>query len=512
MVDTGTHTERAVRHKPRVPGRPARPAGTSRTTRRRTGAARALLSRGGRAVLPWVLATPLAFSDGAGARPTAPDAFCAAAPQSPLCQGQVVACSTCHAGPPALNPFGVDVAVALPRDTPFEAGLALAIDHVGTLDSDADGTDNLEEITLGTLPADPFSVPTPLAPAAGDNPFYALDTWDAALALRRVAITYCGESPTKADLDALEDAADPRAAVHAALDACLQSAFWRTEALPRLADPRIEPDAFAGADADDTLADYRWDYRLFVHALTDGRDARDLLLADYHIAEDGSRIHAIVPRPEPQYDATLGKLWSGGGQPVPREHRAGMLTTQWFLAMNTMFSQLPRTTAAQAYRAYLGQDIAQGEGIHPVAGEPRDVDQKGVDAPACAACHSTLDPLAYAFSAYNGLDALTSDRFDEIFAANTIGAYAPERTPWDRTSTIMHTPVHSVRAWAEVAAGTEAFRRTLATMFFQHMFDDAPLAHEFHAFRTAYERLRDTGHSADALLHDLVDTDAFGRP
>ena len=31
-----------------------------------------------------------------------------------------------------------------------------------------------------------------------------------------------------------------------------------------------------------------------------------------------------------------------------------MLTHRWFLMSNTMFTAIPRTTAAQAYRAYLG--------------------------------------------------------------------------------------------------------------------------------------------------------------
>ena len=56
----------------------------------------------------------------------------------------------------------------------------------------------------------------------------------------------------------------------------------------------------------------------------------------------------------------------GGGQPLDVEHRAGMITTQWFLVINTMLSDLPRTTAAQAYRSYLGEDIARQEGIWPV--------------------------------------------------------------------------------------------------------------------------------------------------
>ena len=70
---------------------------------------------------------------------------------------------------------------------------------------------------------------------------------------------------------------------------------------------------------------------------------------------------------------------------------------------NTMFTSIPRTTAAQAYRAFLGYDIAKLEGLWPVAGEPADYDNKGVGAPACAGCHATLDPLTYPFSRYEGI-------------------------------------------------------------------------------------------------------------
>ena len=44
--------------------------------------------------------------------------------------------------------------------------------------------------------------------------------------------------------------------------------------------------------------------------------------------------------------------------------RAGMLTTRWNLVFNTMFTAMPRTTAAQIYRSYLGLDIAKSEGLY----------------------------------------------------------------------------------------------------------------------------------------------------
>ena len=68
-----------------------------------------------------------------------------------------------------------------------------------------------------------------------------------------------------------------------------------------------------------------------------------------------------------------------------------------------MFTSIPRTSAAQAYRAYLGYDISKMEGLQAVVDEPVDYDAKGVEAPDCAVCHRTLDPLTYPFSRYDGL-------------------------------------------------------------------------------------------------------------
>jgi len=470
--------------------------------------------------LRWCFVVVLLTSTSAAAKPTAPDIACSHLSDSPLCRGQTLSCRTCHAGPPTFNAFGLDVTIALADvDGGFADALPLALDAVGGDDSDGDGISNTEELALGTMPGDAFS----FAPNGGvevdfvdenGNPFFTLNTWDAAVAFRRVTVTYCGRSPSYDEmraLSALDDGA-ARQAVHDHLDECLASDFWLQQGLPRLADPRVKPEAAIGKDSENPLGDYEWDYRLFVHVLSDGRDARDLLLADYHVDENGDVVDGIVPRPEPVYEPATGKLWSGGGQPVPPEHRAGMLTTQWFLGNNTMFSELPRTTAAQAYRAYLGEDIALGEGIHPVVGEPRDVDHKGVDAPACAACHSTLDPLSYAFSAYNGFDVLTEERFEETFYEDLIGAYDPSRTTYQGDGVFDGVAVPTLRDWAQQAVASDAFARNLGEMFFTHIFDDDVAPSEFADFDAAVRRLRDSDFSANALVHDLVDTPAFGRP
>lgn len=248
------------------------------------------------------------------------------------------------------------------------------------------------------------------------------------------------------------------------------------------------------------LADYAWDYRPFSYILTGHRDARDLLLADYHMGEDGQVLEGVVPSYE-------NSVFGPGGQPLEPERRAGMITTQWFLVIHTMFSALPRTSAAQPYRAYLGADNAKSEGIFPVEEKPRDVDEKGVDQPTCAVCHSSLDPLAYAFAAYEGIG-----RLDDPYDFEASGTFNPTRTPWSTESHLFGEPVSDLVAWAEVAASSEMFQRNLALMFWEHAIGRPPLSDEQEAFQAVWRALPADGYSANRLIERIVLTDAFGVP
>lgn len=442
------------------------------------------------------------------AKPQGPMAFCGAYPDAPGCQGTIVTCSQCHDGPPTFNAFGMRVAEALWESSGYDgsgyaAALPAALAAVESEDSDGDGLTNLEEILLGTAPGNPQSHwAEPVLVGELDNPHFLVGEWDPAFAYRRVSINYCGVSPTYEDLQALKQAVDPRQAVHELLDACLESDYWKNEALHRLADKRIRPLKAVGKDGDIILADYDWDYRLFSYVLSGDRDARDLLRATYHVDEDGEVVTGTVGRAP---GSLLGMpIRVGSGQPLEAQRRAGMITTQWFFVVNTMFSQLPRTTAAQAYRAYLGQDIAKGEGIMPVEGEPRDVDNKGVQNPTCAACHSTLDPLAYAFSSYNGIEI-------SLFG-NPTGRYEEDRTPWGGDGFLFGQPVLDVVDWAHTASDSDLFKRNLASMFFEHALGHGPQPGDNTQFAALWQSLPEDGYSANRLLHRLVDTDAFGVP
>ena len=172
-----------------------------------------------------------------------------------------------------------------------------------------------------------------------------------------------------------------------------------------------------------------------------------------------------------------------------------------------MFAQLPRTTAAQAYRAYLGKDLAKGEGIVPVAGEPRDVDGANVAQGECAVCHSTLDPLAYSFSTYTGIDPI------QAFLFNTIGTYDDGRTPWEGDGVIFGQRVNDLMEWIQVAIATDEFKQKIATDVWFQALDSAPKPHEQDEYQKLWQAMPQDNYSVNKLIHRFVDTVAFGgRP
>jgi hypothetical protein len=343
----------------------------------------------------------------AQALPTGPRGFCANYPDAAECQGSLISCSECHAGPPVLNDYGnavisgfymVDENFTLER---YDELLPQALALVEGDDSDLDGATNLEEIMLGTLPGNDVSTPVSIA-VTGElpNDFYDVGNYDPKFAFKRASLAICGRSPTYEEMEAFKSASDQRLAIHEVVANCLNGDAWRNDVLHRMADKRIRPLRAVGREGEIVLADYEWDYRLFSYVMSGDRDVRDLLRAQYHVGPNDEVIDGTIPKSN-NTPNVIFKL--GSGQPLAPQLRAGMITTQWFLMINTMFTALPRTTAAQAYRSYLGQDISKGQGIMPVQGEPRDLDNKGVTQISCAACHSTLDPLAYSFGNYEGI-------------------------------------------------------------------------------------------------------------
>jgi hypothetical protein len=455
-----------------------------------------------------------ALTSAAQARPTGPAQLCESFPDAPDCQGKVVSCAYCHEStdPPAWNAFGTSVKDAL-AGASFDSGLADALAKVEALDSDGDGVSNLDELTRGTQPGLADQVMAPVG-EGGENPRYTLGKYDPAYAYRRVLTLYCGRSPSYDEVQAFKAVDDERAAIHQALAGCLQSEFWQKTQLPRLADKRIKPLRSVAAEATVKIGDYRvvigdyeFDYRLWRYVLSADRDMRELLTADYFVLEgaDGALMQTwdVLPRPDPKALA--------GGQPVERAQRAGMLTTQWFLAYNTMFSALPRTTAAQAYRAYLGADIAANEGLIPIQGEPVDIDKKGVAQERCAVCHSTLDPLAYAFMKYEGIHVSAELKFG-AFRSERPKERIPEWDELKQQAYLFGKPVKDLIEWAHVAAESDEFARNMAEVFFEQALGRRPEAADQAEFATLWKSCREDGYSANRLIGRLVDTLSFGAP
>lgn len=457
------------------------------------------------------------FAADSWARPTGPRAFCEVYADAPECMGRSITCNKCHLStqPVTWNTYGGALLGALKGAT-FDDSIAAALVAIEDDDSDGDGLTNREEIDLGTDPGDPLSqwMPRP-TPEGADNPSYAIGEYDPGYAYKRVRLLFCGASPSYEDAQAFAalDGAAQIEAIHDALAGCLESEFWIDEALASLAHPKIRPVKAYGADTDVvisgykiTLADYKWDYRLWQYVLSGDRDARELLTAQYHIGLDDAgnwrRIEGTIPNPAGGF---------GGGQLLAPEHRAGMLTTQWNLFLNIMFAAIPRVAAGHAYREYLGLNLSLNQGIRPVPGEPLDLDDKGVDAEACAQCHSTLDPLSYAFSYYEGIDINKLSNTGQYIASRP-----SQRIPgWDEAQpefVVLDRQVDSLVELAAAMAQSREFQRNLAHVFFVYAVGHEPRPDELDEFDAIWTAMPVDGYSANRLLHRLVDTDAFGIP
>lgn len=417
----------------------------------------------------------------------ATDILCQKYPNATACSDKPKSCAVCHAGPPSLNDFGYNIKEKAAGQQ-LQSVLASVLGDIEGEDSDRDGVNNLDELLKGGNPGDKAIQP---------GVEVSLE-YDLALAYKRMKSTFCGESVTYQDMQQLN-----KEKLHQDLNTCLESDYWKNEALHRIADSKIQPLSVLGFGGDVVIGDFRWDYWLYSYIMTGDRDVRELLSATYHYdARTGQKIEGNVAREE---GAQVGqRIVIAGGQPLNANRRAGMATTQWFISNFTMFAELPRNTAAQVYRAYLGLDLAKGEGLSPVPGEPRDVDNKNIAQPACAVCHSTLDPLAYAYSTYVGIDPISAALF------NTIGTYSANRQPWEADGAILGQPVNNLLEWTEVARNSDDFKKKMASDIFHFALSRDPYTREAEEFENLWKGLPADGYSINKMIHRFVDTMAFG--
>ncbi|EDM74809.1 hypothetical protein PPSIR1_14265 [Plesiocystis pacifica SIR-1] len=92
---------------------------------------------------------------------------------------------------------------------------------------------------------------------------------------------------------------------------------------------------------------------------------------------------------------------------------------------------------------------------------------------------------------------------------------ANEMPDWDpevHRSVLFGEPVDDLLGWAAVAVESDAFKRNLAQMLFEHALGRGPGPGEHEEFDLLWQSLATDGWSANALIHRLVDTEAFGAP
>lgn len=473
-----------------------------------------------------VAAAPWVMMERASARPSAPQGVCDTWPEAAGCgEDTPPGCGFCHTTPPARNAFGLVLEANLLPGEPrplspeaFDGALPDALRAIADGDADEDGATNLEEAIAGTSLADPEDHPgQPTAPTGCDepnaNPDWNVCGFDPSYAYRKLHLDVCGHQPEYEDYAAFK--ALPRearpAALTEALEACLQTDFWRGRdgVLWRLAHKKIRPllAIKSGEGAGPVpLADYFQDYKLFVYTQTDDRDARLTLTADFLVEMVGSEpVRFIVDE---------------NSQRLTRDRRAGMITTPWFFTINTMFTPLPRTTAAQAYRSYLGLDIAKSQGLYPAPEALVDYDAKGITEPGCAACHTTLDPLSYPFSRYNGITGPLTG----TYARTRVSFLATQEGLDEEATALMQStpeagyifgePVADLIEWAARAAESDDFAKATVMDYWTLMVGHPPEGEAEEAeFESLWRKLRgEHEYQVSRMLQDLIRTEAYGAP
>lgn len=461
----------------------------------------------------------------AQAKPVAPASFCAQYADAPICQSGQPACTFCHTTPPARNALGAQLEQQLlpgaPRplsDEDFQQGLGGALMAIEMEDADGDGAPNLDEILAGTDPANATSLPTeagcPVSSAA--NGGYDVCHYDPGYVHKKVYLDFCGGTLRYDQIQAFDLLEDQSTPIHEALDRCLDSEHWlgADGVLYRLAHKKIRPvqSIKSGEGAGDVpLGDYDDDYFLFVYTQIDGHDARELLTAEYFVAKEGPPTVYTPYTRSPIAD--VGARGVEVAQLVEPNKRAGMLTTRWNFALNTMFTPIPRTTAAQAYRAFLGMDIARMEGLVEIEGEPVDYDQKGVTEPECARCHSTLDPLTYPFTRYSGFNGGLPFSYVPGRMNNMAQSDSDPLRNTPEAGYLLGQPVADLLQWAQVAADSDAFAKALVMDYWMLLMGEAPRPTEQAEYDGLWRAFKNEhNYSVERMLHDLIETEAYGVP
>lgn len=484
------------------------------------------------ALAAMVLGVLLLLPRQAVAMPQAAQAFCSVYPEAKACaNGGVAPCALCHTMPPARNPFGAALSARIAPGAArplapdvFVAGLRDALRATEQSDGDGDGVTNIAEFMAGSWAGDSASRPlvascTSSRAKATQGLRWNVCGYDPVYAYRKLTLDVCGRSATAAEIKTFASFGRDRRrwepALGAALDRCLTSRYWlgKNGAVWNVANAKIRPAHTVKSGENPgpvPLGDYDDDFNLFTWANSGDRDVRELLLAQYYVkrvSDDPVRLEVI---PEEELKARP----RGTSQNVPLEKRVGMITTRWMAAANTMFTAVPRTTAAQAYRAYLGYDISKMQGLQPAEQHPADYDSKGVAAPQCAVCHTTLDPLTYPFTRYNGIGRYN---YDDDRLSGFVRSDGPRVVEAPASGALLGRPVKDLLEWGRVAVDSDAFAQKAVLDYWKLLIGRDPVTHaqDQAEFTRLWKGLKDKGaydYRINRMLHGLILTEAYGRP
>lgn len=461
------------------------------------------------------LVTALGISSPAHARPEAPEIVRATYPSAPVSFGGPPPCTLCHSTSPARNAYGDAVFDALstlsspPFDAAeFKAHLGAALISIDAEDADEDGVTNADELESGSWPGDAGSVPGETicpSPEEVADFDYQICLMDYPYAFRRARLDFCGEAPSYDELVAFR-ALDPekgqKGALAEAVYACLKTEFWRgpNGQVARVAHRKIRAvGPLLG------FADFNLDYHYFIHSQIDGRDVREVLTGQYLVVREVEIGPGGLPMSRYVMVDDLPTA------PMEKEKRAGMITMPWNLFYNTMFTGIPRGTAAAVYRAFLNLDIAQSEGIDKIVDKPLvDYDGAGVTGTGCIECHQVLDWLAYPFSTYHGLTGASY-----TYDPNRMAFYFPEMPGVPEAGYIFGQPVNDLVEWAAVAANSDAFYQATTEDYWKLLVGEVPSPESplYEDYVATWQGLKaDPNHSVDAMLASLVLTRAYASP
>jgi hypothetical protein len=135
-----------------------------------------------------------------------------------------------------------------------------------------------------------------------------------------------------------------------------------------------------------------------------------------------------------------------------------------------------------------------------------------VAAPACAVCHSTLDPLTYPFTRYDGI---IRNNYNPNRLKNFVRTDGPRVVEAPEAGEIFGQKVANLMEWSQVAANSDAFAQKVVWDYWKLMVGREPGPADQTEFTLMWKGLKAQdkfNYRTERMLHALVLTEAYGRP